>query len=194
MKTLLRPAILVSVILAVVIQGCDDDPDPQRVVIVGEIRELPASRTKVLGRTEATGVIEIVSDNWHEVIEIEGPGSFISAIVAKKGGTSADLSRRTFVRLTLDRKEVSLKSFEVARVMGLSGQNYSGIVWFEASDSTETLVLGYSQPLHFEEVLQLGIKVDDPGVEKVLLSVTFTKRDTGRDEDTSGHDGEPEWP
>lgn len=194
MKTFLRPAILLCMILVVVMQGCENDDEPKEVVVVEVKREKPASRTKLLGRTEATGVIEIKPDNWHEILIVSGPGSFISAIVSKKGGTSSDLSKQTLVRLRLDGKEVLLKSFEVARAMGLSGQNYSGVAWFDGTDNVETLVLGYSQPLYFGRVLKLDVKVDDPGVDKVLVSVTFTKKDTGDDEGTGGGNGQPDFP
>ena len=194
MKTFLRPAILLCMILVVVMQGCENDDEPKEVVVVEVKREKPASRTKLLGRTEATGVIEIQPDNWHEVLIVEGPGSFLSAVVSKKGGNSAELDKKTLVRLRLDGKQILLKSFEVARAMGLSEQNYSGIVWLDGENNVETLVLGYSEPLYFSRVLKLSIKVDDPDVEKVFLSVTFTKEDTGDDEHTGGGDSEPEFP
>ena len=78
--------------------------------------------------------------------------------------------------------------------MGLSEQNYSGIVWLQGVGNVETMVLGYSQPLYFSGVLVLSVKVDDPGVEKIFLSVTFTREDTGEDEDTGGGDSEVMYP
>ena len=187
MKKLWRLAILLT-LASVVIQGCNDEPEEMI------IRENPASRTKLLGPDEAAGEIAIELNEWQEILIVSGPGSFISAIVSRKGGNSADLSKQTIVRLRLDRKEISLKSFEVARAMGLSEQNYSGIVWLEGVGNVETLVLGYSQPLYFDEVLVLSVKIDDPGVEKVFLTVTFTREDTGEDEDTGGGDGQPRFP
>lgn len=189
MKKLWRLAILLSLV-SFIVQGCNDNDEPDEVII----REKPASQTRLLGPNEGEGEIAIELDEWQDVLIISGPGSFISAIVSKTGGNSADLSKSTIIRLRLDRKEVSLKSFEVARAMGLSEQNYSGIVWLQGVGNVETMVLGYSQPLYFSGVLVLSVKVDDPGVEKIFLSVTFTREDTGEDEDTGGGDSEVMYP
>lgn len=149
------------------------------------------SVVRVVGPGGTAG--EILRDNWHKVLVVESAGSFISAVVSKKGGDSTD-STKTTMRLWLDNKPVLIKSFEVARAMGLSTQNYSGIVWLKGQDDVETLVLGYGQPLFFSRGLELSIKVDDPGVEKVFLRVTYTKEDTGEDECTGGGDSEDDFP
>lgn len=173
-------------ILALIVQGCDDNDAP--------IPEKPATRTKVVGEDGTAGPIQ--RDNWHDVLTISGPGSFISAKVSKKGGAGNDPTGpiRTTVRLTLDRKQVILKSFEIARAMGISGHNYSGVAWFEGRDDIETLVLGYGQPLTFLSNFILSIKVDDEDVEKVFVSATYTKKDTGQDEGTGGGDSEDPFP
>ncbi len=194
MKILLRPAILATLILAVMLQGCGED-EPEDVVVVDVVQDKAVSRTKLLARTEAPGVIKIKKEKWQDVIVVSGPGSFISAFVSKKGGDSKDLSKPTLVRLRIDRDiQVSLQSFEVTRAMGLSGQNYSGIAWFKGQDNVETLALGYSQPIYFSSVLKLAVKVDDPGVEKVLVSATINRKDTGKDEGTGPGDSQNPFP
>lgn len=178
--------------LAVLMQGCDQQKND---IPEGFLWKKPTSKTFVIEFDDRKD--DTTRYNWQDSLITYGPGTFISAIVSKKGGSggSATGSLKTTVRLTIDRKEVLMKSFEVASAMGLSRQNYSGIVWLEgAADSVETLVLGYSEELYFTERLILGIKVDDPEVKKVFLSVTYTKQDTGEDEDTGGGDGEPSFP
>jgi len=186
MKKSRRAVIPFWLILALVVQGCDDNEEP--------IPEKPATRTKVVGEDGTAGPIQL--DNWHDVLTISGPGSFISAKVSKKGGAGNDPTGpiRTTVRLTMDRKEVILKSFEVARAIGIAGHNYSGVSWFAGRDDIETLVLGYGQPLTFLSNLILSIKVDDRDVDKVFVSATYMRVDTGEDEGGQGGDGEGEFP
>lgn len=181
----------------IIAQGCSDCPDcnPQKVTV---IREKPTSLARVVGTGGTAGKIRL--NEWHAVLVVSvsdsAPGSFISAVVSKKGGSGGAYPGevKTTVRLIMDRKEVAIKSFEVARAMGLSQQNYSGVVWLDGEDNIETLVLGYQEPLYFSGTLELSIMVDDPQVEKVFLQVTYTKQDTGDDEGTGGGDRAPPFP
>jgi hypothetical protein len=157
-------------------------------------REKPVSQALVIGVDGTGGDIQL--DEWHKVLAVSGPGSFISAVVSKKGGIGRSPidTINTTVRLWLDQKEIIIKSFEVARAMGLTQQNYSGVVWLRGEEELETLVLGFEQPLFFTRVLELSILVADPQVEKALLQVTYTKKATGEDEGTGGGDRAPPYP
>lgn len=197
MDRLFRPVVLIFVGLIALMQGYDINKDD---IPEGFLWKKPISKTIVIGHDGTGG--DIIRNNWQDVIIADGPGTFISAIVSKKGGSNrpANDTLKTTVRLTLDRKEILMKSFEVARAMGLSEQNYSGVVRLTPDTAMagegdiETLVLGYSEELYFTERLILSVIVDDPLVEKVLLSVTFTKKDTGDDEHMGGGDHEPRFP
>jgi len=189
MNKLLQNTILIYLFFAVFYQACDRDAET--------IREKPVTITKVKARIDSTGYsTPIIQHEWDRAVIISGPGTFISAVVSKKGssGASATSKINTTINLTLDRCEVILKSFEVAQAMNLTGQNYSGVDWRQGAGAIETMVLGYQKPLYFTRDLVLSILVDDPQVEKVFLQVTYTKQDTGEDEGSGGGDRAPPFP
>lgn len=194
MKKIWRLAILLS-LASFIIQGCNDNDEPSKIIS----REKPVSWTRVLGPNEDKGEIPIVREPqvWQDFVVASGRGTFISAVISKSRNDDV-ITDSTLVKLCLDYKEVSVNSFKQVRAMGLSEQNYSGVVRLEGPNAVETLVLGYSQPLYFDEVLILSVMVDDPiedpKIEKFLLTVTFTKVDTGDDEGTGGGNGVPDFP
>lgn len=188
-------AVLGFVALTLVTMRCDNKPEE---VIPETPTYMVKVRGEIVGEPGTNGLIKW--SEWDSVLVIPGPGSFISAVVSRNGGTS-NRTDQTTVRLSLDHKDIALKSFEVARAMGLSQQNYSGIVWLDGEDAVETLVLGYTQPLYFEEILLVSVLVDstiddvgDNRVKKLLVSLTYTKKHTGDDDHMGGGDHQPRFP
>jgi len=102
----------------------------------------------------------------HLLVNLEGPGVFLGAMVSKQGGTN-DL---TFVILDIDGRNVTNISYAAARNLGLFGQNPFGLV-VSVTGLLKTLTVGFPTPLRFERSLRLSVKVSEPSVVQILANV-----------------------
>jgi len=102
----------------------------------------------------------------HLLVNLEGPGVFLGAMVSKQGGTN-DL---TFLILDIDGRNVTNISYAAARNLGLFTQNPFGLV-VSVTGLLKTLTVGFPTPLRFERSLRLSVKVNEPSVVQILANV-----------------------
>ena len=105
----------------------------------------------------------------HVLVNLDGPGTFVSAEVTKQGG-AGDI---TFVILDIDGRNVVNISYAAARNIGLLQQNPFGLVLLETPQTAtiKNLTIGFPTPLRYEESLRLTVVVREPGVVQVLANV-----------------------
>lgn len=140
-------------------QGCDGGSSSTNCFIKGVTEP---ERTQGLKAPAPSGE--------HLLVSLDGPGVFISAEVTKQGGTN-DLS---FVILDIDGRNVVNISFAALRNWGLIENNPYGLVLL-GSDGIKTLTIGFCTPLYFEEMLTLGVDVNEDSVEQIVANVIHGK-------------------
>lgn len=102
----------------------------------------------------------------HSLVQLEGPGCFLSARVVKQGGDS----HLTFVDLTLDGKKVVNRSVAALRNWATTEDNSYGVMVF-TSASINTVTIGFDHPLMYQRSLELSITVNENGVSQVIGTV-----------------------
>lgn len=102
----------------------------------------------------------------HSLVDLTGPGLFLSANVSKQGGPT-DL---TFVILEIDGRNVVNLSFAAARNWGLTQANPYGIQ-YSSGAGVESFSIGWPFPLVFKKSLKLSVKVNETNVVQIVGNV-----------------------
>lgn len=102
----------------------------------------------------------------YTLVNLTGPGLFLSANVTKQGGAT-DL---TFVNLEIDGRNVVSFSYAAARNVGLTEANPYGIQYLSGS-AVESFAIGWPFPLTFKRSLKLSVTVNETGVVQILANV-----------------------
>jgi hypothetical protein len=97
------------------------------------------------------------------LITLPGPGVFVSAQVAKQGGTNGV----SFVNLELDGSKVVDISYDAAKNFGLTQYNHFGFAVLNTAAGVDNFTIGFSTPLRFEKGLVLSVKVNETDVVKI---------------------------
>ena len=99
----------------------------------------------------------------HELVRLDGPGLFISAIVTKQGGASG----LTFVKLEIDGRVVADLSYAAARNFGLTAPNPYGLQLLTGV-GIESFTMGWPVPLTYKRSLRLSATVNEAGVVQMI--------------------------
>ncbi|CUQ66398.1 MAG: hypothetical protein NNA23_09560 [Nitrospira sp.] len=102
----------------------------------------------------------------HTLVNLTGPGLFLSANVTKQGGPT-DL---TFVILEIDGRNVVNFSFAAARNVGLTQANPYGIQYLSGA-GVESFAIGWPSPLVFKKSLKLSVTVNETDVVQIVGNV-----------------------
>ena len=102
----------------------------------------------------------------HLLVNLEGPGVFLGAMVSKQGGTN-DL---TFVILDIDGRNVTNLSYAAAANVGLTQQNPYGLVLLHSA-ALKTMTVGFPTPLLYKQKLVVSVTVNEPGVVQILANI-----------------------
>lgn len=107
------------------------------------------------------------SNSTKDLVELKGPGLFLSAEITKQGGNS-DL---TFIILDIDGQNVINVSIAALFNQGLTTHNSYGISVFRSTSALETVTIGFPYPLTFNRNLSLRVTVNETGVVQILANV-----------------------
>jgi len=108
------------------------------------------------------------TDTDHVLVELDGPGCFLSARVIKQGGDS----NLTFVTLEVDGQPVMSRSVAALLNWGLVTNSPAGIAVLPGTPSIHTVTVGFPVPLTFQESLVLSVSVGaDPGIAQIIGNV-----------------------
>ncbi len=105
----------------------------------------------------------------HTLVKQKGPGKFISARIAKQGGSN-DI---TFVNLEIDGQSVVNRSFAALRNFSLTENNPYGVVIL--GKDLKSVTIGFPFPLVFEKSLSLSVFVNETGVSQIIGTVIHGK-------------------
>jgi hypothetical protein len=112
-----------------------------------------------------------VPQGEHELIALEGPGTFLSASITKEGGRN-DL---TTVILDIDGRNVVALNIAAARNVGLTQHNPYILDLVKPTRDIKTLTIGLPSPLYFERELKLRVNVQEAGVVQIVANVIHGK-------------------
>ena len=112
-------------------------------------------------------VINPVNFSTHTLVNLSGKGCFVAARVSKQGGPT-DL---TFVRLSIDGKNVVDISVAALANLGTTASNPFGIVLQNSGATVETVTIGFPQALVFKTSLVLDVVVNENGVVQIIGNV-----------------------
>lgn len=143
-------------------QACHEDRFP--VVHQGVRRSRDPLRGGVCDPRTTQGLRAPAPKGTHALVTLAGPGTFLSAMVTKQGG-STDL---TFVKLEIDGRSVVSFSFAGLRNFGLTENNPFGLQLRGTGGPVEAFTIGWPSPLVFKEKLRLSVTVNEPGVVQIL--------------------------
>ena len=116
------------------------------------------------------GLLKPAGRGSHVLIELDGPGLFLSAEVIKQDGSN-DI---TFVVLDIDGRNVANVSYAAAENWGLTQQNPFGLVLLKSA-MQKNLTIGFPSPLRFQKDLRLSVTVNETGVTQILANVIHGK-------------------
>src|SRR6478736_6409102 len=109
-------------------------------------------------------ITNVASGSTHSLVELKGPGLFLSAAINKPGGNS-DL---TFVILDIDGQNVVNISVAALINLGLVSDNSYGVMSFKSGAGLDTVTIGWPYPLTFKKELSLKVTVNEAGVVQIL--------------------------
>ncbi len=110
------------------------------------------------------GLLVSPSRSKHVLVNLQGPGTFLSAMVTKQGGDSGI----TFVNLDIDGRNVVSMSFAGLQNFGLTAQNPHGVVLRGTGGPVQSVTIGWPYPLVFKKSLSLRIQVKETGVAQII--------------------------
>jgi hypothetical protein len=111
-------------------------------------------------------------NEYHPIIKLYGPGSFISAQAWKQGGTTD----KSFVKLYIDGETVVEFSFQRGELLGFRQGNPFGITSFPAAghpDDVDVMTMAFSTPLFYKDSLEISVFVRDTGITKIVAEVIY---------------------
>jgi hypothetical protein len=127
------------------------------------------SDDQITGATSVDGLAENPSLTEIQLTNIDGPGKFLSARVTKQGGTSGI----TFVELRVDGQLVTDWSFAALKDWGLTANNPFGVTVSSPSQDTDSVLIGFQEPLVFQSSLQLSVQVNETGIQQITSTVIY---------------------
>ena len=147
----MKTRLLFILLLLVVLQGC-----------------AASTYTRGVREPERTQGLEAPApQGQHQLVALQGPGTFISAEIVKQGGNT-DLS---FIILDIDGRNVVNLSVAAAKNTRLTQNNPYGLVLVSSTGNIKTFTIGFSTPLYYESSLTLSVDVQEDGVEQILANV-----------------------
>jgi hypothetical protein len=103
-----------------------------------------------------------------ELVNITGPGTFVAARLVKQGGGTG----LTSVELIIDGETVVGRNIVALKNWAMTQSNPFGVVVFSNQGlGIDTVTIGFSQPISFEENLVLKAAVGEDGVEQIIGTV-----------------------
>src|SRR5215813_2952624 len=138
-------------------------PAQKRVTRVVHIPGSAGCAVGVCNPQRTQGLKAPAPKGTHTLVNLTGPGLFLSANVSKQGGAT-DL---TFVILEIDGRNVVNFSYAAARNVGLSQANPYGIQYLPGV-GVESFAIGWPFPLTFKKSLKLSVTVNETGVVQIV--------------------------
>ena len=112
-------------------------------------------------------ITNVASGSTHNLVQLKGPGLFLSAAISKQGGNS-DL---TFVILDIDGQNVVNISVAALINLGLASDNSYGVMTFKSAAGLDTVTIGWPYPITFKKELTVKVTVNEAGVAQILANV-----------------------
>lgn len=128
------------------------------------------STIKETDQSEALIIDPESSTTPYELVTLTGPGTFVAARMTKQGGNTG----LTAVELIVDGNVVVGRNFAALKNWGMTQNNPFGVVVLTGG-IVDTAIIGFQQPLHFENSLILRARVNETGVVQIIGTVIHGK-------------------
>ncbi len=138
-------------------------------LILDELAALDTGGASVKAAQRSEGLVTNPGPNTvHTLVDVTGPGKFVSARLTKQGGDSG----LTAIRLILDGRVVVGRNIAALKNFAMTEHNSYGVSVFTSPAGIDAVTVGFSQPLEFESSLQLEAVVgDDFGIVQMIGTV-----------------------
>ncbi len=117
------------------------------------------------------GVVSPAAGTTHDLVDLDGPGVFVSGFITKQGGVT-DI---TAVSLIIDGKTVVNRNIAALKTFGFTQNNSYGVSVFASPTvgGVDGVTIGFSEPLKFKDflLLQAIVGASDTGVVQILGTV-----------------------
>jgi hypothetical protein len=110
-----------------------------------------------------------VAVGTYELVQLVGPGTFVSARLTKQGGAGGF----TAVSLEIDGKTIVQRNFVALKNFGMTQNNPFGVMISTSAVGIDAVTIGFSQPIEFEESLILKAIVGESGVIQIIGTVIY---------------------
>lgn len=130
----------------------------------------------IKGAAQMNGIVvgegSYVASGEHELVYLTGPGTFVAArIVRQEDDPAVGL---TEVALIIDGRPVVQRNIEALKNWGMTQNNPFGVMLMsDPLEGIDTVTIGFSQPIYFEESLVLKANVADDDVVQILGTVIY---------------------
>ena len=114
----------------------------------------------------------------HNLVVINGEGSFISAVISKRGGETDN----TIVKVKIDGRPVVNWRFKDLQTMGLTKvTNPYGVVLHKGEDDVKTMTIGFPSPLSFATKLEIKVDVQENNVCRIVANAIWALEGAGEE-------------
>ena len=139
-------------------------------LILDELAALDTGGASVKAAQRSEGLVTNPEPNTvHTLVDVTGPGKFVSACGWKSWGGDTGL---TAIRLILDGRVVVGRNIAALKNFAMTEHNAYGVSVFTSPAGIDAVTVGFSQPLEFESSLQLEAVVgDDVGIVQMIGTV-----------------------
>lgn len=125
-----------------------------------------ASKEGLVAYDPVTGDI---AQETYDLVNLDGPGTFVAARLTKQGG----ITGLTAISLSIDGKTVVQRNIVALKNFGMTQNNPFGVVVVTSPVGIDTVTIGFSQPIAFEESLVLSAQVGESGVVQIIGTVIY---------------------
>ncbi len=122
----------------------------------------------IKGADSAEGLVAPAPVATHVLVDLDGPGTFVSARLVKQGGATG----LTAFSLVIDGNLVVQRNIAALKNWGMTQSNPFGVSVF-TNGSIDTVTIGFVQPIEFENDLIFSAIVNEAGVVQIIGTVIF---------------------
>ena len=117
--------------------------------------------------TYRAGYVGDPTEGEHDLVSIEGSGNFVSAFLHRDGDRD-DIE----VRLIIDGETIIARTITTLKAWGFTQQNPTGVVVL-GEPGSETVTIGFPQPIRFEQSLVLQAAVNTAFMGQLITNVIY---------------------
>ena len=135
----------------------------------GDVSSISMGGATINGAQKSEGLITNpnIGSN-HDLVSINGSGTFVAARMTKQGGTN----NITSVELIIDGKTIVGRTYAALDNWGMTQNNPFGVVLLHGN-GIDAVTIGFQQPIKFNNSLILRTSVGENGIVQMIGTVIY---------------------